>query len=82
MHLIYMNKTNRDSAWKKIPKVERKNYVRTSFRNQLMHPMYVEDYEDEMGIQLTDADKGFGNEIYMTHFKVLYIIENKPDWMK
>ena len=37
--------------------------------------MRVEDYEDETGHKLTEADKGFGNTIYKTHFSKLYIIE-------
>ena len=42
--------------------------------NQLLHPMFVEDYEIVTGVKLTAADKGLGNTIYKTPFKVLYSV--------
>ncbi len=71
----YMNKENRDAAYREMP--DKKLYRRTSSRNQLMHPMYIEDYEKETGHSLTPADKGFGNTIYKTHFKVVYSIARR-----
>ena len=70
----FMNKRNRDDAWRAMSPEEKTRHRRTSMRNQLMHPMYVADYEKETGIKLTDADKGFGNNIYRTHFPVVYEI--------
>jgi len=66
MDRLFMNKENRDRAWRE------SGGKRSSVRNQLLHPMYVEDYESETGHVLTQADKGFGNSIYQTHFSVLY----------
>ena len=70
----YMNKKNRDEAWWAMSSEERAKHRRTSMRNQLMHPMYIVDYEKETGIRLTSADKGFGNDIYRTHFSAIYEI--------
>lgn len=64
-----MKKANRDKLWKSIPKNERKKYQRFSTRNQLLHPMYVEHYEEVTGHKLTSRDKGFGNVLYKTHLK-------------
>ena len=72
MSKLYMRKENRDKAYMTIPKEERKNFKRSSIRNQLLHPQYVEDYEQVTGNKLSSADKGFGNQIYKTHFVVLY----------
>jgi len=63
--------------FKAIPKQEKQSYKKSSIRNQLLHPMYVEDYEIETGHKLTMADKGFGNDIYKTYFSVLYEIAEK-----
>ena len=80
MDNLYMNKKNRDGAYKAIPKVDRGKYKRYSIRGQLLHPMYVEDWERETGRTLTKADKGFGNTIYRTHFPTLYGLRLKEDW--
>lgn len=69
---LFMRKENRDKAFRGIPKEERHRFRRSSIRNQLIHPMYIEDYEEVTGIKLTPQDKGFGNVIYKTHFSVLY----------
>jgi hypothetical protein len=69
MHKIYMNKANRDAEWNK------SGGRRSSIKNQLLHPQYVEDYEKETGVTLTVADCGFGNTIYKTHFATLYKLE-------
>lgn len=65
---LFMNRTNRDAAWK----AGGKKGVRSSNRNQQLHPMHLEDYERETGVVLTDADKGFGNGIYRTFFSAVY----------
>lgn len=43
---------------------------KSSIRNQLLHPMYVEDLKHN----IRKEDRGFGNTIYKTHFAVLYQI--------
>lgn len=74
MSKLFMKKENRDEAYKAIPKIIRHNFKRSSVRNQLLHPMYVEDYEKVTGHRLTPEDRGFGNTLYRTHFPVLYEI--------
>ena len=74
MSRLYMNKANRDAAFKAMSPEDRRTHRRTSWRNQLLHPMYVEDYEKETGHTLAKEDKGFGNTVYRTHFSVLYEI--------
>jgi len=44
----------------------------SSIRNQRLHPMYVDDWEN-------DVDSGFGNVQYKTFFSVLYLLGIKPD---
>lgn len=78
---LFMKKENRDRVWKSIPKEERKRYRRTSVRNQLLHPMYVSDYEEVTGHVLTDEEKGFGNTLYKTYFSVLYEIAEKIQFL-
>lgn len=65
-----MSKANRDKAWLE----GGKRGQRGSLRNQLCHPMYVEDYTQVTGETLTKADCGFGNDIYRTHFKAIYTL--------
>ena len=61
---LFMNKANRDAAWRAAGKPAR----RRSSRSQLIHPQYIEDYPDES----IKRDNGIGNEHYKTHFAVLY----------
>jgi len=68
-----MKKENRDAFWKSLSKEQKRTLRRTSVKNQLLHPMYVEDYPR----QLSDEEKGFGNTLYKTYFARLYIIEDK-----
>lgn len=77
MNKLYMSKENRDKAWKQLPPEVRAKCRRTHVKNQLLHPQYVEDYEQETGHKLTPQEKGFGNVIYKTHFAVLYEIVEK-----
>jgi len=72
MDRLFMKKENRDEAWRDGLGVGK----RGSIRGQLLHPMYVEDYEVETGHVLTQAEKGFGNSIYQTYFAVLYTLES------
>ena len=48
------------------------NVKRSSLRNQLLHPQYVDDFTGP-----ERADTGFGNTVYKTLFGVLYIIETR-----
>ena len=77
MKTTFMSLKNRNKEYAKIPKSERQHYRKRSFRNQLLHPMYVDDYTQETGIALSSQDKGFGNNIYRTYFKAIYVIERK-----
>jgi len=60
----FMNRQNRDRAWKAAGKPGH----RTSIRNQLLHPQYVRDFPDK-AIQ---ADNDVGNCYYKTYFPALY----------
>lgn len=75
MERLYMKRENRDAAWA----AQGRKGKRSSVRGQLLHPMYVEDYETVTGRVLTAADKGFGNTIYKTPFAVLYTLETVQD---
>ncbi len=77
MDKLYMSKANRDEAWRNLSKSDKANHKRRHTRSQQIHPMYIEDYTRETGINLTAQDKGFGNTIYRTYFSVLYSIEPK-----
>lgn len=70
MRRLFMNRANRDQAWRD----GGKRGQRGSVRNQQLHPQYVEDYAKETGEVLTEADKGFGNTIYKTSFAAIYIL--------
>jgi len=70
-----MNQKSRNKRFKELQ--EQGIRVRkTTTRNQQLHPEYVKDYETETGIELQAEDKGFGNNLYQTYFKVLYVIES------
>ena len=69
MHSAYISKANRDAAFTK------HGGRKGTISNQNLHPMYVVDYEQETGVILTDADKGFGNTIYRTFFPKLYTLD-------
>ena len=68
---LFMNRKNRDNEFKRL-KTQGHNVRRSSTRNQLLHPMYDEDWP----YPISNEDKGFGNTIYKTHFSVLYSIED------
>ena len=70
MHYTYMSKANRDA---KVKELQAQGYRvrRYSMTNQLLHPMYVNDYPRK----LTQAECGFGNTIYKTHFGHLYMVD-------
>lgn len=66
----YAERKNRDARYKLL-KSAGLSVRRTSIRNQLTHPMFIEDRKQG----LSQADCGLGNSIYKTHFSVLYIVE-------
>ena len=69
-HEIYMKKENRDARAKEL---REKGFAvkRGSIRNQLLHPMYLEDYHRE----LEESEKGFGNTLYKTYFSAVYSVD-------
>ena len=67
---LYMNRQTRDLEAKRLI-AEGYQVRKSSHRGQLLHPMYIEDYPR----QLSEAEKGFGNTIYQTYFKVLYSLD-------
>ncbi|MGH7745387.1 MAG: hypothetical protein ACREQ5_11435 [Candidatus Dormibacteria bacterium] len=70
VHEAYLSRKRRDARAKEL--VGSQVGV---IHNQLLHPMFVDDYEAETGIVLSASDKGFGNTIYRTHFKTLYLVD-------
>ncbi len=76
MRHTFMNKANRDRRYRELKAQGVPNLRRYSFRNQLLHPMYVEDWPHE----ISRADRGFGNTIYKTHFAALYIVMGGERW--
>jgi len=73
---LFMSKANRDAEWKRLRAANPgRKYRRTSIRGQLLHPQYVDDYEQVTSRKLEPADRGFGNTIYKTPFAVLYEVQ-------
>ena len=73
----FMKKENRDAVYFSKPIEWRREHSRSSGGPYLLHPQYVTDYEKVTGVELTAADKGFGNTIYKTMFPRLYFIHRK-----
>lgn len=75
LHETYQKKENRDARAKELRKLyptkEGYKVVRRSHRNQLLHPMYIKDYEEK----LSKEDCGFGNTMYKTYFSAIYIVD-------
>lgn len=69
----FMVKANRDRFWRNLSKEAKTKLRRTSMRNQLLHPMYVDDYPRA----LSKEETGFGNTLYRTYFSAIYLIEKK-----
>ena len=72
----YQEKSNRDKRYREL-KEQGFNVLRRSHKNQLLHPMYVEDYERK----LTPDECGFGNTLYKTYFPTLYVVEEIKIWI-
>jgi len=70
LDLLFENRKNRDLKFREL-KNSWRMVKKSSTRNQLLHPMYVEDLKGK----LTKQDRGFGNTLYKTYFKVLYGIK-------
>ena len=68
MKLTYQNRATRDSKAREL-KAAGYKVRRSSVRNQLLHPQYVDDYKGP-----EKNDTGLGNTVYKTHFSVLYIV--------
>ena len=66
----FQNRAHRDARAKQL-KVQGMRVRRSSARNQLLHPMYIEDYERA----LSKEECGFGNTLYKTHFPAIYTVE-------
>jgi hypothetical protein len=66
----YRIRANRDAEAKRL-RAEGYSVRLSSSRNQLLHPMYVE--EDRANLR--PEEYGFGNTIYKTHYAALYTLE-------
>jgi hypothetical protein len=69
----YRIRANRDAEAKRL---RAEGYIvrLSSARNQLIHPMYMEEDRAD----LSPEECGFGNTIYSTHYPVLYALEATP----
>lgn len=72
-HYAYMNIKNRNAKAKELI-AQGYKIRKSSIRGQEVHPEYVDDYE-QIVRPLTSMDTGFGNIMYKTYFKVLYLID-------
>ena len=66
----FMNLKNRNIRAKELELLGYK-VRKYTHKNQLLHPMYVDDYPHPVA----DEDRGLGNAIYKTHFSTLYCID-------
>ena len=62
----FADKSNRDARARELVGLGHR-VKRYSVRNQLLHPMYVDDRPS--------GDTGFGNTVYRTHWPVLYMVD-------
>ena len=72
-HYAYMNIKNRNAKAKELI-AQGYKIRKSSIRGQEVHPEYVDDYEQSVR-HLSAEDRGFGNIMYKTYFKVLYLID-------
>lgn len=70
MREYYQDKAKRDARARDL-RTQGIQARRSSTGPSQLHPMYVTDW----GYPLSEADKGFGNNIYKTFFANLYKIE-------
>lgn len=66
--LTFQSKETRDAVAAELKK-RGKSFKKCSTRGQRMHPEYVTDF-------VGTYETGFGNQDYLTTWKVLYTIEN------
>jgi hypothetical protein len=66
---LYQDKNKRDERYKEL-KAQDKRVVRCSTGAQQIHPQYIEDF---FGPEKHDT--GFGNTVYKTYFKNLYVVK-------
>ena len=64
----YQSRKKRDERYRELKK-EFGSIKKGVCDNQLLHPMYVEDFE---GSEKKDTE--FGNQVYKTYFKKLYSV--------
>lgn len=72
-HYAYMNIKNRNAKSKELI-AQGYKIRKSSIRGQEVHPEYVDDYQQNVR-PLNAMDTGFGNTMYRTYFKVLYLID-------
>lgn len=74
-HGLFMSREKRDEFYAELcERFGEENVTRGVTTNQQLHPMYVNDWDEERDGKL---DRGFGNTQYRTHFSKLYIAEVK-----
>lgn len=67
---LYLDKSKRDARAKELA-AQGYPVRRSTTTNQLLHPMYVEDYPRK----LSPAEKGFDNTLCNIYFAKLYVID-------
>jgi len=70
MRLYFQSKEKRDALYKELT-AKGKKLKRGTSGTQYIHPQYVEDFEGP-----EKFDTGFGNTVYKTYFKQLYILKD------
>jgi hypothetical protein len=65
----YQDKAKRDARWKEL-KERGVNCFRRTTGPSYVHPMYIRDFSGP-----EKQDTGFGNTVYKTFFKNLYVVE-------
>lgn len=65
----YQDKDNRDARYKELL-AQGRNVFRSTAASQKLHPQYVRDFKGP-----EKNETGFGNTVYKTLFKNLYIVE-------
>lgn len=65
----YISKEKRDQRYSQLKK-ECYNVIRRTTGPCQIHPQYIQDFEGP-----EKNDTGFGNTVYKTYFKNLYIVE-------
>ena len=69
----FRTKRARNKVWGQLTAGEKAEHCRRVYRNLVLHPTRVEDYEGAL-----NADKEYGGEILVENFTKIYSIEPKP----